>query len=306
MHIEIGRIVIDPTLQIRDEIDEETVVRYAESFEVLPPLDVFETPDGYLLADGVHRYTAARRLRRTEVAVTVHQGSYADAVEYATMANLRHGKPLSRDERNDGVSRLHELHPEWPKQRIADLMGLDPKTVANHLTAEEVRTQVVGPATDRLAERHLVMIHGAPKEEWHPLVAAAAEQGWSREETARAVKLITEKRLTPSGRSALLSGEARPSVFGPDGTLVPREPTYKDVKEEVHRQREATAGGRMLKRLLYQIDAASRWPMADLLTGLTAWDRRDLLASVEQRITWLTSVGEALARDPRRPLERVP
>jgi ParB-like chromosome segregation protein Spo0J len=49
----------------------------------LPPVVVFDTPEGPLLADGHHRLAAAGRLGRKTVEAEVRAGSRQDALRYA-------------------------------------------------------------------------------------------------------------------------------------------------------------------------------------------------------------------------------
>ena len=97
----ISEIVIDPTIQIRRGNHEQTVRRYEESFDKLPPIDVFKTPDeGYLLADGFHRVAAAQRLGKRQIDAVVHRGSRDDALEFAVVSNTKNADPLSEEERD--------------------------------------------------------------------------------------------------------------------------------------------------------------------------------------------------------------
>jgi ParB-like chromosome segregation protein Spo0J len=52
-------------------------------FDALPPVVVFETPEGPLLADGYHRVAAARRRGLETVEAEVRPGSRHDALRYA-------------------------------------------------------------------------------------------------------------------------------------------------------------------------------------------------------------------------------
>ncbi len=64
-------------------LDTARVERYTEMLEALPPVVVFDTEEGLLLADGYHRVAAARRLGRKTVEAEVRTGSRHDALLYA-------------------------------------------------------------------------------------------------------------------------------------------------------------------------------------------------------------------------------
>jgi ParB-like chromosome segregation protein Spo0J len=66
-------------------LDPARVELYARTLDVLPPVVVFETPEGLLLADGYHRVAAARRRGLETVEAEVRSGSRHDALRYAAM-----------------------------------------------------------------------------------------------------------------------------------------------------------------------------------------------------------------------------
>jgi ParB-like chromosome segregation protein Spo0J len=307
MKLAIADIIVDPAIQIREGNDEDTVQRYMESFDSLPPVDVFDTEDGWLLADGFHRTAAGERLGRTEIEVATHEGTRAEAAVFAALANTRHGKPLSRAERNIAIDRLHSTYPEWSAQEIAKRMGVDPMAVWRHMAAEEVKKktsyQLIYDPSD-LGESHLAVIHRADEHVWKPLVEAAIEGDWSVTDTTRAVNLIHSEKLAIEDRQALLGGIAAPREFTPEGRRIERseraEPTFADVKQEAVREAESNAGGRMLKRLMYEIETASRWPMGDLLLGLSALERRQMRERLPGVIAWLEALNAAVERDRSR------
>src|SRR4051812_47561116 len=103
MKIKLADLVVDPSIDIRAHLDEATIARYEESFDELPPVVAFRTSDGLLLADGFHRVSAAERLGRASIDAEVKKGSRNDALEHAAIANVRHGQPLSTDERREAV-----------------------------------------------------------------------------------------------------------------------------------------------------------------------------------------------------------
>lgn len=123
-------LVLEPNLNLRDQLDEETVQRYAESWDRLPPVTVFQDDDRWLLADGFHRHGAAVRLGKRTIPSEVRPGGYREAMDYAACANMRHGLALTRAERRRAVEIKLRLHPDWSDRRIADAMAVSPQTVA--------------------------------------------------------------------------------------------------------------------------------------------------------------------------------
>lgn len=326
MRLSIDAIVVDPTVQIRAANDPDTVQRYAEALDALPPVDVFLVDGAYLLVDGFHRVEAAVLEGRTEIEAVVHRGSRQDAIEFAALANLAHGKPLDREERNAAIRRLAGLPGDaWSHQRLAQRFGVSRPVISKLFAADRVRAEVVEPtrlndfatsseADDRLTDSHYAEISRAPRETWQPLVDAAVEEDWDSVETSAAVAIVKDPTVPEADKQALLNGDADLSEFGtdrrrmpPDPTAlpVPPPPTFGDVKHDIVREVEATgAEGRMLRNLLYSIESAGRWPLPDLVRGLDATERRQILDDLPGRIAWLTSLRDAIDRD-LKPLEMV-
>lgn len=117
--------------RIDEGTDTETVNAYAECFDQLPPIVVFKVPDQihYLLADGWHRYHAAKKLGLEEMEVEARAGSYNDAKEFALLSNLKHGRPLTRKEKRHVIAEFLKLHPERANNWIGQDLGVDDKTV---------------------------------------------------------------------------------------------------------------------------------------------------------------------------------
>jgi len=138
----LNEIVVDSSLNIREKLDEETIERYMECFEQLPPVVVFDIAEGYLLADGFHRIEAAKRLGLDEIEAEIRQGTRQNAEEFAALANLQHGKPLTRAERRKAVERMLRLHPERANKWIADDMGVSENTVKKYREELESMSQI--------------------------------------------------------------------------------------------------------------------------------------------------------------------
>lgn len=115
-----AELEIDWTLNVRVELDEERVVAYMESYDHLPPVEVYRLPPGRLvLVDGFHRNAARERLGLTTFVARVVAGTWAQAQERAARANVEHGKSLRPVERRRAVAVLLRLHPDWADNRIA-------------------------------------------------------------------------------------------------------------------------------------------------------------------------------------------
>lgn len=135
--ISVNEIRIDGNTQMRLEIDYVTVDDYASAFTAgkkLPPLVVFFDGVSYWLADGFHRWHAARKAELQTVACDVRQGSQRDAILFAVGANDENGlrrKPC--DKRVAVMTLLHD--PEWAKR--ADSWIADAAKVSRPFVADQ-------------------------------------------------------------------------------------------------------------------------------------------------------------------------
>lgn len=229
----IDSITIDPTVQIRRSNHEPTIRRYEESFDKLPPIDVFDTPDGLLLADGFHRTAAAQRLGLAEIEANVHKGSRADALEFAVLSNTKNADPLTPEERDDGIRRLKQLHPAWSLRQIADAMSVSHEAIRNVFRIDEVKREILPSApVNRLTDSHFRQLASAPKEARAPLAKAADKRRWSRDVTALAVKNLKDERVPEETKREILEGTADPVVVREDGQFaVPPEVVSRQIKE---------------------------------------------------------------------------
>lgn len=123
--LSVDDLVLDEKLNLRDQLDQDAIERYDDAWDRLPPVAVFEINDRFLIVDGFHRYASALRGKRQKLRVEVHVGSMADAMDYAALANLRHGLPLSRAERRRVAETRLRLHFDWSDRKHADESALN-------------------------------------------------------------------------------------------------------------------------------------------------------------------------------------
>ncbi|MFJ6750252.1 ParB/RepB/Spo0J family partition protein [Streptomyces sp. NPDC091266] len=79
--------------------------------------------------DGMHRLSAAARRGSREIPARFFDGSEADAYVLSVQLNVRHGLPLTRDERRTAALRILRSHAHWSDRAIAERVGLSGKTV---------------------------------------------------------------------------------------------------------------------------------------------------------------------------------
>lgn len=161
MKLKLREINVDPSVSVRERNDEELIQEYVASFAKLPPVVVFKTKEGLLLSDGFHRVAAAERLGRKEIDVEVRSGTRNDALEYAAIANMQHGKRLTGDDKRQAIRRIHNLHPNWPAVKIGEVLNLGEDAVGTVLRADQVRKSV--PEAAPLTDEHLSAIASAPE-----------------------------------------------------------------------------------------------------------------------------------------------
>jgi len=110
-----------------DKLDEDHVQALVEVIDRLPPIIVDQKTMQVL--DGIHRLEASRRAGRGEVQVVFFSGSETDALVVAVQANIKHGKPLSRSERQAAAALLLKRCPDRSDRWVADVCGLSHSTV---------------------------------------------------------------------------------------------------------------------------------------------------------------------------------
>jgi hypothetical protein len=133
----VDDLVLDPRLNLRDRLDQDTVERYMDSWDRLPPVTVYEVDGRWLLADGVHRHAAAVTLGKRTIKSEVVAGTFDEALDFVAGANLHHGLPLTRAERRRAIEVKLRLHHEWSDRHLAEELGVGRELVA------KIRRQLV-------------------------------------------------------------------------------------------------------------------------------------------------------------------
>ena len=135
--LDLDDLVLDPALNLRDKLDDDTVTRYIDAWGRMPPVTVYDVEGRMLLADGFHRHAAAVTLGKRTIAAEVITGSFSDAMDFVAGANLFHGLPLTRSERRRAIEIKLRLHHERSDRHLAEEMSVGRELVA------KIRRQLV-------------------------------------------------------------------------------------------------------------------------------------------------------------------
>ncbi|MFN2489885.1 MAG: ParB/RepB/Spo0J family partition protein [Actinomycetota bacterium] len=179
--IKLDALIIDPSVDIRSAQDFDAIARYAETVEHLPPVTVFATPEGLLLAGGFHRVEAARRADRNEIEAEVREGTREDAMAFAALDNATHGVPLTKEERNTAIRRLKSLG--WKQDAIASRFGLS-KSRVSHILRDELRNAT---SEDEVVKVLSEQEYEAKVEDGRRLIQGLDEARWKMAEVTAAI-----------------------------------------------------------------------------------------------------------------------
>jgi hypothetical protein len=99
--ISIDQLVLDPAFQVRNKLNEQAIGKYKEAYRLdrqLDPIRVADVGGMLILVDGWHRVTALKQLGNAYVDAEIVPMSRDDALWAASIANAKHGVPLSKEE----------------------------------------------------------------------------------------------------------------------------------------------------------------------------------------------------------------
>lgn len=136
MNLSLEKIIINAGTQSRAKIDEQTVAEYADRMmdgDVFPPVIVFYNGKDYWLADGFHRFFAAKRCAAPNIKCEVIDGDLRDALLYSYKANVDHGlRRTADDKRKSVLGMLEDLEwQDWADREIARHCGVSQPFVSS-------------------------------------------------------------------------------------------------------------------------------------------------------------------------------
>ena len=136
MNLSLQKIIIDAGTQSRAKIDENVVAEYADRMkdgDQFPPVVVFTDGQSHWLADGFHRFFAAKRCAAPGIGCDVREGTLRDAILFSFSANTSHGlRRTSADKRKAVIAMLQDIEwQDWADREIARHCGVSHPMVAS-------------------------------------------------------------------------------------------------------------------------------------------------------------------------------
>jgi len=148
----LGAITADPRCQPRAQIDSAVVAEYAEAMTdglLFPAVELFWDGTTHWLADGFHRYFAARRSGMQQIEAVVTDGDVWDAIERSCIVNGEHGLRRSNDDKRRAVKAMFAVMEHrgenWSDMEVARRCGV------GHTMAKAVRLTIFTKSKDDLA-----------------------------------------------------------------------------------------------------------------------------------------------------------
>jgi DNA modification methylase len=124
MKISTKEIVFREDLYPRFEADQQTIQKYADSVEHLPPIQLNQNK---ILIDGYHRWKAHELAGETEIAYeTVETESDKHIKQLAYQTNSNHGLQLKNDEKRRFAQ---EMFGQMDKKLMSQILGVSTKTI---------------------------------------------------------------------------------------------------------------------------------------------------------------------------------
>lgn len=118
--------------QARVKTNDEAIESYAEEMAngaVFPPISVYYDGSTYWLADGFHRYLAAKRSERPSILAEVQPGGRSDALKHALGANVTNGVYRNSADKRNAVEIALEEWPDRANPVIAEICKVSPELV---------------------------------------------------------------------------------------------------------------------------------------------------------------------------------
>lgn len=142
----LSDITVDNDLQPRAFIKTEVVDEYAEAMqygESFPPIILFSDGEKNWLADGYHRYYAAKKAGLDSLGAEFRTGTKTDAVRFSLSANANHGLRRSRADKRRAILMALETFGDLSNRELAKIVKVDDKTIGKYRERMAIAEDVI-------------------------------------------------------------------------------------------------------------------------------------------------------------------
>lgn len=146
-NIALDLIRIDGGTQPRAELNQDVIQDYAQDMlldVVFPAIILFYDGSDYWLADGFHRYHAAKQICREAIDADVRQGTRRDAVLYSVGTNSAHGLRRTNADKRQAIKTLLR-DEEWVKWSDSEIAR---RTSTSHTLVGQLRNLTCNIASE--------------------------------------------------------------------------------------------------------------------------------------------------------------
>ena len=213
--MKITQLKIELQTQSRVNINQETVAEYADAMmdgAKFPPVTAVYDGKYYYLADGYHRYFAAKKAGLDDIECDVMNGTLRDAVLFSVGVNSTHGLPRNNEDKRKAVMTILDdvEWAEWSDAIIAKKCHVSSAFVGR------VRKAINLESTSRkYVNKHGTVVsvntqnHGRPTQASEP-VEEDIEPDHHVQELADANVELAEENTLLKDRLAVAAFEATP------------------------------------------------------------------------------------------------
>ena len=154
--------------QARVQTTDDAIESYADEMTqgaIFPPIIAYFDGTTHWLADGFHRYLAAKRIQRPSILAEVFPGGRTDALRHALGANVTNGVYRNNADKRNAVEIALEEWPDRANPVLAELCRVSPELVRRCRSelARSGKIDLPGKVTGRDGKEYPSQIERQPR-----------------------------------------------------------------------------------------------------------------------------------------------
>jgi hypothetical protein len=213
--LSLDRIDIYGGTQARVRTSDEAIASYAEDMEngaEFPPVTVYFDGADYWLADGFHRYLAAKRIEAASIRAEVIPGGRSDALEHALGANSTNGVYRTNEDKRNAVEIALEEWPDRANTVIAEICKVSIELVrkTRHGMEKDERIEKPQTVTGKDGRNYPAKIERQPRGKTEK--SSSEEGGGGSGGGGKMSKKAKAELASPGGSNMEIEAEARSMI----------------------------------------------------------------------------------------------